>query len=159
MQLQYGSSLLGEAPIAAGDAAIPRVLPDEAALLDAIDARRIELGLSNTNLEQIAGLTAGHATKALGPSRKRSPTLATIDKVMLALGLSFVLVCDSAKIDRMSPSWRRRNEAQVRHRLGATTLRRACPAIMGQLARKASRPRWAGVDARTFLKAMRETGV
>jgi hypothetical protein len=150
---------LDEAPIAAGDGAIPRVLPDETAVLDAIDSRRVELHLANSTVEQLAGLCVGHLTKICGPSRERSPTLGTITRPLDALGLSITLVTDPSKTARMQPSWRPRNAAQVRQLLGEVTLQRARPAIVAQLARRASRPRWANVPAKDFMRAMaREAG-
>jgi DNA-binding phage protein len=144
--------------VAADDDALARVLAgarlgDEAALLDALEARRVELGLANTMVEEAAGLCAGHLTKVLGPSKQRSPTLQTLDKVLRVLGLSIVLVCDPAK--RIETSWRRRDETHVRQRqLSATTLERARPTILAELARRASRPKWRNMPARDFVAAM-----
>jgi hypothetical protein len=130
-------------------------LSDGAALLDALEARRVELGLSNRTCELAAGLCDGHLTKLCGPSRERSPTLVTLDKVLNVLGLSIVLVRDPAKIEAVRVRWTPRARSKVRERqLSPTTIARARPHVLSDLARKAARPRWAGVDARTFIKAM-----
>jgi hypothetical protein len=160
--MQIAAALIEEPPTVAatGDDAIVRMLSDAklsdgAALLDALEARRVELGLSNRTCELATGLCNGHVTKVLGPSRERSPTLATIDKVMAVLGLSIVLVRDPVKIEAARVRWTPRAASKVRMRqLSPTTIERARPHVLAELARKAARPRWAGIDARTFIKAM-----
>jgi hypothetical protein len=153
------AQLVEEVPAATGDE-ISRILADAkladgAALLDALEARRVELGLSNRTCELATGLCEGHMTKVCGPSRERSPTLTTLDKLMSVLGLSFVLVRDPQKIAAARVRWTPRSASKVRQRqLSPTTIERARPHVLADLARKAARPRWAGVDARTFIKAM-----
>jgi hypothetical protein len=155
---------LDEVPIAAGDDTIARLLAearlsDGAALLDALEARRGELQLSNATLEGLAGLPTGYLTKLTGPARLKNPTLSTVDRIMAVLGLSWILVIDSEKVSRAQPSWQRRDQAHVRTRqLSPTTIARARPAVMAELVRKASRPRWKGATARDFLQAMAEAG-
>jgi hypothetical protein len=61
-------------------------------VLDALEARRVELGLSNRTCELAAGLCDGHVTKVLGPSKERSPMLATLDRLMSVLGLGAVIL-------------------------------------------------------------------
>jgi hypothetical protein len=159
MNLQI-TAPLDEAPIATTDDAVARVLgaaklSDGAALLDALEARRVELHLSNATVEELAALPLGYVSKLVGPARLKSPTLTTVDRLMAALGLSWVLVIDPDKVARMRPAWRPRDQAHVRDRaLSAKALERARPVVLAELARKAARPRWAGVDAKTFLKAM-----
>ncbi len=72
----------------------------ETELLDALQARREQLQMSNSDLESAAGLCSGHVQKVTGPSRERSPSLQTIDKLMGVLGLSFVLIVDPEKVAR-----------------------------------------------------------
>jgi hypothetical protein len=149
---------IDEEPAAAADDAVARVLADAcirdgAGLLDALEVRRNALQLSNATVEGLANLAAGHLTKFAGPARSKSPTLATIDRVMSVLGLSFVLVVDPSKVDRAQPAWRPRAASKVRQRpLSPVTVARARPHVIAELARRAARPRWAGVDARTFLE-------
>jgi hypothetical protein len=150
------------APLARDEAPAVRLLPDAASLLDALEARRVELGLSNATLEQLVGpppMAFGHVTKILGPAREKSPTLRSLDRIMEALGLSFVLVRDAEKIERVQDRWRHRAEARVRHRaLSPTTIARARPHIMARLAKRAAHPRWADVPARDFVRAMTQEG-
>jgi hypothetical protein len=130
-------------------------ITDGPQLLDALEARRNELHLSNATVEKLADLCEGHCTKILGPSREKSPSLRTLDAILSVFALSIVLVNDPGKAERVSPSWTRRDERKVRQRaLSQVVLRRARPTILAELSRKAARPRWAGIDARTFMRAM-----
>jgi hypothetical protein len=76
MNLQLAPVPLDEPPaVTAGDE-VARVLAEprlssEPEFLDALEARRVQINLSNADLEQLAGLTVGHASKCLsagGPS-------------------------------------------------------------------------------------------
>jgi hypothetical protein len=161
MNLQLAPSPIDEASAVSAGSASAHVarLGDEAAVLDAIEARRVQLGLSNATLERLSGLCIGHVTKIAGPSREKSPTLTTLDRVMAVLGLSFVLVLDPSKIERAQSMWRHRAEAKVRHRaLSPTTIARARPHVMARLAKRAAHPRWANVPARAFVQAMMSEG-
>jgi hypothetical protein len=155
MNLQLAPSPIDEVPAAASDAR----LADEASLLDAIEARRNELQLSNSMVESLAGLGVGHLTKIAGPSREKSPTLTTLDRAMAVLGLSFVLVLDPSKIELAQSLWRRRAETKVRCRaLSPTTISRARPHVVAELARRAVRPRWANMPAREFMETLLQEG-
>jgi hypothetical protein len=152
-------------PLPPADDPVARALADaklasEAELLDALEARRVELSLSNATVESLAGLCAGHLTKVAGPARSRSPTLATLDRLMAALGLSFVLVRDPQKIEAARDRWRPRSASKVRVRaLSPTTIARARRHVVADLSRKASRPKWRDVPAPMFLRAlMQEDG-
>jgi transcriptional regulator with XRE-family HTH domain len=151
---------LDEAPaVTAGDE-VARVLDaakiaTEPELLDAIESRRVQLGLSLASLDRLSGLAVGHASKVLSPARTKPPTVRTLYRLLDAVALSIVLVVDGAKAARISTSWKPRAEEKVRVReLSPTTLRRARPTILAELSRKAARPRWAGIDALTFMRAM-----
>jgi hypothetical protein len=153
---------LDEAPITAGDDAIARVLADarlgtEAELLDAIESRRAQVGISNATLDQLCGFAIGYASKCLSPARSKRPTTPTLYALLDALGLSLCLLVDADKVARMSQSWRARDASHVRTRpLSPTTIARARPIVLAELARKAARPRWAEAPAREFLQAMVE---
>jgi transcriptional regulator with XRE-family HTH domain len=132
-------------------------LADENALLDALEARRVELGLSHASLNQLSGLPVGYAAKLLSPGRSKSPSLVTLDRIMATLGLSWVLVIDPEKVSRISPSWRPRDEGKVRlRRLSPKVLERARPHVIAELARRAARPRWANIPAREFMRSIAE---
>jgi transcriptional regulator with XRE-family HTH domain len=157
---------LDEPPtIPAADDPVAQLLADaklssEAEVLDALEARRVQINLSNAELERLAGLTVGHATKCLGPARSRSPTLATVDRLLAATGMSWLFLIDPAKVARVQPLWKPRAASKVRVReLSAITLQRAKPAILAELLRKASRPKWRDMPAPMFLRAlMQEDG-
>jgi hypothetical protein len=162
MNLQVTALPLDEAPAVAADDAVARVLADarladEAALLDAVEARRLQVGLSLAALDQLAGLALGHASKCLSPARLKRPSTRTLYALLDALALSIVLVVDGAKASRISPSWRQRDQAHVRQcALSPTAIERARPHVLAELARKAARPRWANVPAKEFMQAMVE---
>jgi hypothetical protein len=147
---------LDEAPAVTDSARVVR-LGNETAVLDEIERHRVAAGLSNTCLEQLAGprMALGHATKLLGPSREKSPRLATVCRMLDALGLSIAIVPDAEKLARVQTRWRRRHEEKVRTRaLSPVTVARARPAVVAALARRAAHPRWADVPARDFMRAM-----
>jgi hypothetical protein len=132
-------------------------LATEGALLDAVEARRVQIGLALADLDQLAGLALGHSSKCLSPARLKRPSTRTLYALLDVLALSVVLVVDGTKAARISPSWRPRDETHVRDRaLSPRALERARPAVLAELARKASRPRWKGATARDFLQAMME---
>jgi hypothetical protein len=132
-------------------------LADEAALLDAVDARRVQINLSLAALDQLAGLAVGHASKCLSPARLKRPTTGTLYALLDALALSIVLVVDGTKVSRISPAWRPRDQAHVRQcALSPTTIARARPVVLAELVRRAARPRWANVPAKEFMRAMAE---
>jgi hypothetical protein len=164
MNLQFAPVPLDEA-LAVADDPVARILSDARIgdgqqLLDALEAKRNELHLSNAAVEKLANLCDGHCTKILGPSREKSPTLRTLDAILEVFALSIVLINDPSKAARVQPLWKVRDASHVRrHQLSSVTISRARPHILAELARRASRPRWAGVNARTFMRAlMQEDG-
>jgi hypothetical protein len=148
--------------IAADDGAIARLLNDarltsEAELLDALEHYRTQIGLSLAALDQLSGLAVGHSSKCLSPARTKSPTTRTLFAMLDSLALSVLFIIDPSKLDRVQPRWRRRAEAMVRQRaISATTIARARPHIVAELARRAARPRWANMAACDFMRAMVE---
>jgi transcriptional regulator with XRE-family HTH domain len=130
-------------------------LSDEAALLDAAEARRVQIGLSLAELDRLSGLTVGHASKCLSPGRTKSPSTRTLYAMLDTLGLSLLALVDGAKVSHMSPSWRPRAENKVRQRaLSPVTLQRARPIVLRELLRRARHPRWKDTPAPAFLQAM-----
>jgi hypothetical protein len=146
---------LAETPAAAAADSVAQMLASArirsaGELLDALVARKAELGMSDKTLERLAGLTAGHVAKTLSPGRVRIPKLGTIGKVLDSLQLSVILVRDSSKA---TEPWEPRNEAKVRTQLGSATIARARPIILDELLRRAVRKRWRDMPTREFLKA------
>jgi hypothetical protein len=162
MNLQLTAPLDEVSAMVAADDAVARMLADarlatEGELLDAVEARRTQVSLSFADLDRLSDLALGYSSKCLSPAHSKTPTTKTLLALLDALALSVVLVVDGAKAAHKSPSWRPRDETHVRARsLSPKALLRARPVVMSELLRKAARPRWAGVDARTFIKAMVE---
>jgi hypothetical protein len=133
------------------------VVADPGALLDALKARQGELDLSNATVEAIAGIAEGHLDKVIGPSRQKSPSLTMLFALMESLGLSVVLVRDPAGALKIGHLWKSRDRKKVRNTLlGKTTLKRARPLILSELARRAGRARWAGLSKEERSAAMKQ---
>jgi hypothetical protein len=158
VNLQLAPLPIEEPPAAADDVArmlADAMIADEASLIDAIQARRVEVGISLAELDRLSGLAFGHASKCLSPARAKSPTMKTLQALLDSLALSIVLVIDNAKAARVSPSWQPRDASKVRQRpLSPAVIARAKPHVIAALARQATRPRWANVPARDFMRAM-----
>ena len=132
-------------------------LSSEQALLDAVRSRRVQLGLSLKNLDLAAGLAAGHASKCTSPARIKSPSTKTLFALLDALALSVVLVHDPSKAERISPTWRRRDESHVRQNPPSPlAVAKSRPAVIAELARKANHARWRTTSASEFMQAMME---
>jgi hypothetical protein len=142
------------------DDEVPRILDaakiaTEAELLDAIESRRVQIGLSVATLDRLSGLAFGHSSKALSPARTKRPTVRTLFRLLDALAFSIVLVIDGAKAERMSSQWQPRDEMKVRARpLSPIVIARARPQVVADLLRRASRPRWKDTPAPMFLRAL-----
>jgi hypothetical protein len=160
MNLLAPMPTIDETPADAVGVEVARVLDaakisTEGELLDALMARRNELNLSNEVVEKLANMCGGHLTKVLGPSKEKSPTLATVHRILMVLGLSIVLVIDPQKVAAVRDGWRPRAAWKARQRqLSPTTIARAQPIVMAELARKASRPKWKDTPAPMFLRAL-----
>jgi hypothetical protein len=85
-------------------------------LVKAFRARKAELGLSNEGLDDAAGLTRGHTSKLLGPSRGKRIGAVTIEALMLGLAVDLVMVESPEKLAVMQPHYQRRREHNVRTR-------------------------------------------
>jgi hypothetical protein len=148
----------------AGDAAARTLaaarLRDEGELLDALEARREQLGLSNATVENLAGLARNHLTKCMGPARRRSPSLRLLDQVMRVYGLSFVLVLDPAKLARAQSTWQPRNAVKVTPRPPSSiALTRSRPILLEALLRRASHPKWKHMTPKAFIEAQQREAI
>ena len=121
------------------------IVRDTDELIDALASRREALGLSNEALEDIAGLAPGHVSKLLGPMRAKRPNLATLDVLLGALGVSFQLIEDPAKMALMKGLWEQRQAGAVRSRVGRA-IRRALPPYVtaAEKGRMGGKKRWEG---------------
>jgi hypothetical protein len=113
-------------------------------VLEALRARKVALQLSNSMIDEIAGLTDGHFDKAAGPSRVKPPNLYTLMSIIGALGLAVQLVEDPERVRAVRNRWRRRVEHYVCP--PQLTLGQARPIVLARAARKAAKARWAGTS-------------
>jgi hypothetical protein len=106
-------------------------------------AQKERLGLSDLQLDAIAGLTDGHTGKLLGPAMVKTIGGLTFTPLLDALQLSGTLFIDGTKPLRKAE---RRAERAVRDngRVGRDAIQRARPAVLAEQARKAAAKRWAG---------------
>jgi transcriptional regulator with XRE-family HTH domain len=97
-------------------------------LIEALDARRIELGLTLEDLEYFAGMSRGSGAKYFGPSRPKNLGADSLINWASGVGLSVVFLVDPKLtrdiVERRRP--RSSNQARQGHyaRLGAQTINR-----------------------------------
>jgi hypothetical protein len=108
-------------------------------VIESLRARKDAIGLSNETLEDICGLTTGHADKVLGPSRVRSPSLALLMALVGALGLAVQLVARSRSQSLAAVAHRECDD----HRISKVAVQKARPIVLARAARKAVNARWA----------------
>jgi hypothetical protein len=110
--------------------------------------RRVKehIGLSDSELDEVAFLPSGHAGKLLGPSRERGLGALSLDKLMEALPFDVVFVVNPEKLARLQErGYKKRGEAHVRnsHRIGKSQIAKVRPIVLQEAARKAANARWA----------------
>ena len=107
-------------------------------LVAAFRARKEQLGLSDSNLDDAAGLTPGHTNKVLGPSRERGIGSVVLEAYLMALAIDLVMVASAEKLAVMQPHYDQRKETRVRtnHAIGDRVLSRAMSKLAKQLAAK-----------------------
>jgi hypothetical protein len=99
--------------------------------------QRNQLGLSNETLEQLCGMTKGHADKLLGPSKIKNLSKYTIDALLVALAIQLIPEPDPEREAKMSARYEQRNESQVRKvgRVSKDVLERVRPHLFAELGR------------------------
>jgi hypothetical protein len=80
-------------------------------LIEAIRARRDELGITHETIDAIAGLPSGYCSKLLAPEPMKRLGKISIPAMLGALGVALVLVEDTAQIGLVSPRWTKRKRA------------------------------------------------
>jgi hypothetical protein len=120
--------------------------PDD--VIEALRARKADVGLSDEALEEIVGLCRGHIGKIIGPTRERGASLFTLMMIVGALGCGLALVPDPQAAIRRR--WERRLDSRVRDngRIGKEAIRKARPLVLAELARRGGLARWAGATDR-----------
>jgi len=127
-------------------------------LIEAFRARKDALGLSDAALDARAFLTPGHTGKLLGRSRERGIGAATLEALMDALGVSFIMVADPEKLAAGGELERgMRSHARTNHpRVGKSAIKLVRPIVLRDAARKAAHARWrdSTPEARAAFVAM-----
>jgi hypothetical protein len=120
--------------------------------------RQVALQLSDQTLDPLTGLSHGHTSKLLGPGRERGLSEISMNALMGALAVRFVIVEDAAQVARMKPHWEGKDLRQVRlpARVGAALMKRMRPVVLRELGRRAGQARWRGIDPKLRSRLMSE---
>src|SRR5262249_31071670 len=99
--------------------------------------RRVKehFGLSDNELDSLAGLADGHSGKLLGPSRERGFGASTLDAFLAALPVDLVFVISPSKLARFragEPKKRRSSHVRDNSRVSRDAVHR----VMSELGRK-----------------------
>lgn len=85
-------------------------------LIEAMCARKAELGLSDAHLDELSGLAKGHSGKVLSPSWTRGIGPVTLGRLLGTLSMKFVAVVDDHEFAQMQAHYQKRVEVYVRPR-------------------------------------------
>jgi hypothetical protein len=113
-------------------------------LVDALRARKEELALSDSLIEQIGGLAPGHASKLLGPAREKNLSRLSLDVLLKVFAVKIVLVPDGEQAQKMQDRWERRDNSQIHingHRVSKSLMERARPLVRSEFARQGNKAR------------------
>jgi hypothetical protein len=112
--------------------------------------RRNQLGLSNEALEELCGMTRGHADKILGPSRVKTLSKYTLDVLLSALAVQLIPTPDPDREARLCGRYERRNETQVRRlgRVSDAVMQRVRPHLFRALGKAGGIKRAASLPAK-----------
>lgn len=117
------------------------------ALVAALDRRRIELGWSHVDLDQITGCATGQTGKAFGPSQTKKLGWKTTWEYIDALGFDLVLAVNHEKTARYAARAITGNPKQARkNNYAQRPGRRAVSRVMRHLSGKAIKVRKANPD-------------
>jgi hypothetical protein len=105
-------------------------------LVEALLARKIALGLSDAELEHQAFLGAGHVNKIFGPTPIKGIGSSTLETLMHALAVDFIMVSSPEKLAKMEVH-KCRQKSHVRAN------RRVSNRARTESARHAAKSRWA----------------
>ena len=104
-------------------------------LIDALVAVKNFLQISNETLEEVAGLSKGHADKMLGPSTQKTIGPYSLGCLLRALGVKLVVAIDLAQLQRNEPLFEKRQDKQVREpaRISRKLIDRVRPIVLREL--------------------------
>jgi len=133
-------------------------------LVDAFQAHRQKIGLSNEAIEHLVPLSAGHCDKVLGPSRERGLSGVTLDGMLSVMGLKLLVAIDPAGVARMAPRWANMGHRDVKQVRASTSrisraLARTRSRVLSEAARHAAGLRWKGVSSELRSRLMREVSL
>jgi hypothetical protein len=123
--------------------------------------RRNQLGISNETLEQICGMTKGHADKLLGPAKVKNLSQFTIDCLLSALAVKLIAEPDVEGEAKMRPRWEGRNQSQVRAvgRVAPSVMQRVRPHLFRELGRAGGLKRAASMPAKQRRQIARTAAI
>lgn len=134
-------------------------------LVEAMRARKDELGLSNQFCDEVGGLSSGHTDKVIGPSRTKPMSRMMMDLMLEMLAMELHAYPNLEAAQRMESRWQGRETRNVRPdgvKVSKKLLARAKPLVLkdlsalgvaarkdmltgehrSRIARKAARARW-----------------
>ena len=92
------------------------VIKDYADLLALLRARRDELGVSSTTIDEVSGLCSGYSSKLLCDPPLKRAGIFLFWPLLEALGLRCVIEIDPDAVARLAHRWHRRAENHVRYK-------------------------------------------
>jgi len=118
-------------------------------LVEALRARKAELGLANSFVDHALLMASGGTDKILGPTQAKGLTLMVALDMVELFGCKLLLVPCPETESRMKGRWERRVESQVRpYKRVSMKLIEACrPTVLRELASKAGKARMTTMTA------------
>lgn len=86
-------------------------------LVAAIRARKDEMRISDTELEELAQLTRGHVSKLLAPGATKVLGPLSMGRLLRALGIELIVAENAEQTAKIRELYMQRNENQVRRRI------------------------------------------
>lgn len=109
-------------------------------LLDALHARKAELGLSNKFVDDICGLADGHTDKVLGPTRAKGASTFMIDVFLECFAVELVMRPNPEALARMQARWEQRvaDKVVATQPVSKAIIARAKPAIFSEMGKRSA---------------------
>jgi hypothetical protein len=131
-------------------------------IADRLRERKDALWLSDAVVDELGGLTHGHAGKILGPSHTKSMGRFSLDVLSQVLGVSFLVIEDIDKTRLMERRWEKRQECYAvpigganRRRASAKLIEHVKPLVMRELGKLGAAARNANLSAEKRSKLAR----
>jgi hypothetical protein len=129
---------------------VGKVCRNHGEIVDALRARKDELGLSDSFVDDIGGFAHGHVGKIIGPSRLKGLGRSTIDRLLNVLGVSLLVVVDDEKMRQLKKRHERRAGMYVSEngRVAKLAIKRARPAVLKALGQLGGHARSQALDGK-----------